>query len=133
MKKVLHKQCFICTVLALVLALPLLSFGKETAQNWELVKPEGIVKVEPMKVNPHPATLEGKTVVLRWNGKHNGDNILNRVAEMLNEQVKGVKIVKLWEKYPDTALVSSSQKKSKDIADKIASFRPDLVIGSQTD
>ncbi len=100
MRKVLQKHLLTCIVLMLMLSLPMLSFGKETAQSWELVNPQGIVKVEPMKVNPHPATLEGKTVVLRWNGKHNGDNVLNRVAEMLNEQVKGVKIIKLWEKYP---------------------------------
>ncbi len=133
MRKAVQKHLLTCTVLMLMLALPVLSFGKETAQSWELVNPQGIVKVEPMKVNPHPTTLEGKTVLLRWNGKHNGNNILNRVAEMLTEQVKDVKIVKLWEKYPDTVMVSSSQEKSKDIAKKVASFKPDLVIASQTD
>lgn len=133
MRKKLYEPLLALAMLTLVLALPGLSFAKETAQSWELVNPQGVVKVEPMKVNPHPATLEGKTVVLRWNGKHNGDNILNRVAEMLDGQVKDVRIVKLWEKYPDTVMVSSSQEKSKDIAKKIASFKPDLVIASQTD
>lgn len=133
MRKKLYGPLLALAALTLVLVLPGLSFAKETAQSWELVNPQGVVKVEPMKVNLHPATLEGKTVVLRWNGKHNGDNILNRVAEMLNGQVKDVRIVKLWEKYPDTVMVSSSQEKSKDIAKKIASFKPDLVIASQTD
>ncbi len=133
MRKVLHKHLLTCIALTLMLSLPMISFGKETSQSWELVNPEGIVRVEPMKVNLHPSTLEGKTVVLRWNGKHNGDNVLNRVAEMLSEQVKDVKIVKLWETYPDTVMVSSSQEKSKDIAKKVASFKPDLVIASQTD
>ena len=133
MRKAVHKHLLTCIALVMMLSLPMLSFGKETAQSWELVNPQGIVKVEPMKVNPHPATLEGKTVVLRWNGKHNGNNILDRVAEMLSEQIKDITIVKLWEKYPDTVCVSSGQEKSKDIAKKVASFKPDLVIASQTD
>jgi hypothetical protein len=65
-----------------------------TAQEWTLVNPEGVIKIEPMKVNAHPATLEGKTVLLRWNGKHNGNNFLDRVAELLARDVKNVKIIK---------------------------------------
>ena len=50
-------------------------------------------KVGPVKINPHPTTLEGKTVLLRWNGKMNGDKYLTRVGELLTQQVKNVKIL----------------------------------------
>jgi hypothetical protein len=122
-----------CAMLILWLALPAFSFGKEAPQKWDLVNPEGVIQVKPMKVNPHPATLEGKTVVLRWNGKHNGDNFLNRIAELLAQQVKDVKIIKAWEAFPETPRSSSGAEASKDFAKKIASLKPDLVIASQAD
>ena len=79
------KSFLACAIFMAGLAVPALSYSKESAQEWELLNPEGVIQVKPMKVNPHPATLEGKTVVLRWNGKHNGNNFLNRVAELLAE------------------------------------------------
>lgn len=95
--------------------------------------PESAVLVEAVTLNPHPASLEGKTVVLRWNGKHNGDNFLNRVGELLTEQVKDVKIIKMWEVDPATACISESSEVSEGIAAKIAEQKPDLVIASQAD
>jgi hypothetical protein len=44
---------------------------------------EKVPKVGPVKINPHPASLEGKTVLLRWNEKMNGDKYLTRVGELL--------------------------------------------------
>ena len=87
----------------------------------------------PIHLNAHPASLEGKTVVLRWNGKLNGDKLLSRVAELLTQQVKGVKVVKLWETDPGTAISSDNAEASVQIADKIAALAPDLVIASQCD
>ncbi|MCL2669602.1 MAG: hypothetical protein FWE89_02855 [Syntrophaceae bacterium] len=116
-----------------LLALPGFSSAREVPQDWELVNPEGIVKIEPMKVNAHPKSLEGKTVLLRWNGKHNGDNFLNRVGELLQEKVKGVKIVKSWEVAPKTATISQNLVTSKEIVDTLAKEKPDLVIASQCD
>ena len=107
--------------------------AKEPIQEWELINPEGIVKIDPIKINPHPSTLEGKTVVLRWNGKPNGDNFFNRVAGLLTERVKNIKIIKMWELDPSTAVRSPSQEVSKEIASKIAKLKPDLVIGCQAD
>ena len=43
-------------------------------REWKLVNPEGVVVVEPVEISPRITSLEGKTVLLRWNGKHNGDN-----------------------------------------------------------
>jgi hypothetical protein len=92
-----------------------------------------IPKVGPLKINSHPSTLEDKTVVLRWNGKYNGDNFLKRVAELLTKQVKGVKIIKMWEVDPTTASMSESLEKSREFAEKVAKFKPHIVIASQAD
>jgi hypothetical protein len=131
------KRSFLRGLLALTilsfLAMPIASFSKEAIQQWELVNPEGVVKIEPMKVTAHPTTLEGKTVMLRWNGKHNGDIFLNRVGELLAKEVKGVKIVKSWEVAPETASLSSNLETSQAWAKKLGALKPDLVIGSQCD
>jgi ABC-type Fe3+-hydroxamate transport system substrate-binding protein len=86
-----------------------------------------------IQLNPHPSSLEGKTIVLRWNGKPNGDKLLARVAELLTEQASGVNIIKLWETDPDTAVSSDDAELSVRIAEKIAALTPDLVIASQCD
>lgn len=129
----LVKNFLIWAVLIGLFAMPIVSFAKEEIKEWELVNPEGIVKIDPIKVNVHPSTLQGKTVMLRWNAKHNGDQFLNRVAELLSEQVKDIKIVKAWEVIPETNIISQSPERSKEFAKKIAAFKPDLVIGSQAD
>ena len=111
-----------------------IALTKEAVQKWELMNPEGVIRIEPMKINPHPSTLEGKTVMLRWNGKHNGDNFLNRVSELLTERVKDIKIIKSWELAPETVdPISGSQERSMELMKKLAAFKPDLVIGSQAD
>ena len=120
------------TLLAL-LAMPCASFSKEVVQEWEMVNPEGVVKLEPMEINPHPASLEGKTVVLRANGKNNSDNFQARIAELLQREVKGIKIIKSWEAVPETFRSSQNPDLSKEFAKKIAALKPDLVIGSQCD
>jgi len=92
-----------------------------------------VIKIEPMKVNAHPTTLEGKTVLLRWNGKHNGDNFLDRVGELLVRDVKNVKIIKSWQVARETAIIAGNPDRSKEIVQKLSSPKPDLVIGSQCD
>ena len=101
----------------------------------EVLNPEGVVQVEPtVKLNPHPSTLEGKTVMLRWNGKHNGDRFLNRIGELLTKEIKGVKVIKSWEVAPDTVEpITGSQERSMELMKKLAAYKPDLVIGSQAD
>jgi hypothetical protein len=103
------------------------------AQKYELVNPEGQVKVEMTKVNPHPASLEGKTVVLRANIKHNADNNGDRIAELLKENVKNIKVIKAWEVLPDTKVTSQGADRSKEIAKEIAALKPDLVIATHAD
>jgi hypothetical protein len=100
--------------------------------TYELVTPEGMIGLKPLKMNPHPADLSGKTVVLRWNGKHNGDNYLGRIAELLAEKVPGIKIIKTWESAIETVRITNPEW-SKTFAEKLAGYKPDLVIGAQGD
>ena len=105
----------------------------EEQTRWELVNPEGAVQLQSFNVNPHPQTLEGKTVLLRWNGKHNGDVFLNRITELLTENVEDIKIIKSWEVVPETATSSSNPDTSKEFAKKLAELRPDISIGALAD
>jgi hypothetical protein len=103
-------------------------------QIWELVNPGGVVKVEHLRLSQRPSTLTGKTVVLRWNGKPNGDLFLDKVAQMLAHEVKRVRVIKAWEVAPETIEpISGSQELSLALMQKIAALKPDLVIGAQGD
>ena len=105
----------------------------EAPQQWELVNPQSVVLSKPLRLADRPATLEGKTVVLRWNGKPNGDIFLNRIAELLEEKVKGVKVIKAWEVAPETNAVSSGPERSMAIAKTLVAFKPAIVIGAPAD
>ena len=110
------------------------SIAGENRQKWVVLNPEGVVKINVMKVNPHPPTLKGKTVVLRWNGKHNGNHFLDRVGELLVEKVGDVKVIKSWEVAPETVdPITGSEERSKEFAKAMGKFKPDLVIGVQSD
>ena len=132
MKRTLLRALLLAALIGL-LAAPDLSLAKEAVQEWDLVNPEGMVKVEPMKLATRITSLEGKTVLLRWNGKPNGNILLNRVAELLTEKVKDIKIIKAYEVAPETSIISHSIEKGQAVAKKLLSFNPDLVIGSQAD
>ncbi len=93
----------------------------------------GIPKIGPIRMNAHPSTLEGKTVLLRWNGKYNGDKFLNRLGELMAQQVKNVRIIKIWETDKSTAVISKNAEVSEQVAASIAKLKPDLVIAAQAD
>ena len=99
----------------------------------ELINPEGVTRIDPIRPAPRISTLRDKTIVLRWNGKHNGDHYLNRVAELFVGQEIGVKVIKLWEVDPSTAAISQSPAESDGIASKIVGLGADLVIGVLAD
>ncbi len=109
---------------------------KGTAQQWELINPEGAIVLpscEKTTTRPHrPATLEGKTVALLWNGKANGDFFLSRIGELLAERVKDVKVIKLWEVDPATTQYGPEAFPAETVK-KIKNFSPAIVIGSQGD
>ena len=132
MKRSLCKGFLALAILSL-LVMPAASFSKEAVQDWEIINPEGTIKIEPMEINPHPASLEGKTILLRANGKHNADNFLTRVAELLQKEVKGAKVIKSWEVAPETNTISQNPDKSKQFAQTLKAYKPDIVIASQCD
>ena len=92
-----------------------------------------LFKIGPVKTTSHPATLKGKTVMLRWNGKYNGDKFLSRLGEMLTEQVKNIRIIRMWEMDPETAVISKKMEVSEQITSKIMKLKPDIVIAAQAD
>ena len=115
------------------LALPLPALATEAAQDWEVINPQGTVAIQEIKLAPRLTTLEGKTIVLRWNSKHNGDNYLDRVAELLAQKVPSAKVIKLYEQDKSTVRTSSSNAESLRIAKVIKGMKADLVIASQAD
>ncbi|MCE5283275.1 MAG: hypothetical protein LLG93_14390 [Deltaproteobacteria bacterium] len=127
------KKGFWGLALVACLTLPLPAFAMEAVQNWEVLNPQGMIAIQEIKLAPRLTTLEGKTIVLRWNGKHNGDNYLNRVAELLVEKVPSAKVIKLYEVDKSTVRTSSSNAESLRIANVIKGMKADLVIASQAD
>lgn len=113
-----------------VLAVSLVVIGLGGIPASGVAVAEGVAKVGPVKLNPHPANLKGKRVLLRWNGKYYGDKFLIRVGELFTQHVKTVKIIKMWEVDTSTASVSDSLEESEEIAAKIAKQRPDIVIAA---
>lgn len=119
--------------LGMTLLLPVTAAAKEKTQEWEVINPAGVVQIKQVQPAPRITTLEGKTIVLRWNGKHNGDNFLNRVAELLNEKIPSAKVVKLYEVDKSTIKISGAISESTRIAQVIKGLKADIVIGAQTD
>ncbi len=115
--------------------MPLDSSPNDVSQEYELLNPEGVVNLQKMDINPHLdlASLGGKTVVLRSNGKHNSHNALNRIAELLTEEVKDIKLIRAWEALPETNATSQNMERSRRWAEKIAALEPALVIGASGD
>ncbi len=113
--------------------MPVVTLSKEAVHEWDLINPEGVVRVDPVEWAPRVSTLAGRTVELRWNGKPNGDLFLNRIAQLLVEKVKDVKVIKAWEVLPETATLSHAPEISKEFAKKLTSLKADIVIASSGD
>lgn len=120
-------------ILGTFLCVPQFALAKEAPQEWELIKPEGAVEIKPVAPAPRLTTLEGKTIVLRWNGKHNGDNFLDRMAELLKKNIPSAKVIKLYEVDKTTIKISGSAQESARIAKVIKDLKADIVIAAQTD
>ena len=101
--------------------------------KWELISPAGFVPAALAGINARPSSLDGRTVLLRWNGKHNGDVFLSRIGERLAERGKQANIVKLWEVLPETSHTSQNAEPSRKLAAQIAALKPDIVIGAPGD
>ncbi len=108
-------------------------FMKEKSQMWEIINPEGTIQIKTAMPAPRLTTLEGKTILLRWNFKHNGDHYLDRISELLAQKVPSAKVIKIYELDRSTINQSGSLEDSSRLARLIASFKPDLVIGAHGD
>lgn len=101
--------------------------------RWKILNPEGIVRSDGKNTNPHPKDLDEKTVALYWTGKPNGDILLNRLAELLKNKYRNLNLLKVWEILPESSHALSNHAESKNIANKIAALKPDIVIGALGD
>ncbi len=101
--------------------------------KWRLVNPEALIQTEAHSLSQHPKDLSGRTVVLYWNGKPNGDLFLNRIGELFIEKVDSIKIIKAWEARPSTKRTDPTVEASRVTAREIAGLNPDLVIGAPGD
>lgn len=120
-------------MLGVFLFIPQLSIAKEAPQQWELVNPSGVIEVKYFKPAPRLTSLDGKTIVLRWNEKHNGDSFLNRVAELLKDKAPTAKVIKLYDVDKSTVKISGSAGESVRIAKVIKELKADIIIASQAD
>lgn len=104
----------------------------EKPQEWELVNPSGVIKLAQVEPAKRITALEGKTIALRWNGKNNGNVVLDHLAELINKSYPSAKVVKT---YTDKSLntISGTPANSERIAKAVAAVKPDLVIASQGD
>ena len=109
------------------------ALSKEREQGWEVLNPSGSIEVRTATPAPRLTTLEGKTVLLRWNFKHNGNHYLDRIAERLGEKVPSAKVIKLYEIDRSTISQSGSLEDSARLAGVVAGFKPDLVISAHAD
>jgi hypothetical protein len=106
---------------------------QEKMQEWELINPAGTLQIKIANLASRLATLEGKTILLRWNFKHNGNHYLDRITELLAERVPSAKVIKIYEMNRSTINQSGSIEDSARLAKVIADFKPDLVIGAHGD
>ena len=109
------------------------AFVKEKIQTWEIINPAGSIEIKTAELAPRLATLEDKTILLRWNFKHNGNHYLDRISELLAEQAPSAKVIKVYEMDRSTINQSGSLEDSSRLARAIADFNPDLVIGAHGD
>ena len=125
MKKIL----ILCFITVLTLPLIFACGSKKQPETNAKTTP----KLGPVAFNAHPETLEGKTVVLRWNGKYNGDILLTKIGELLSQKMKGIKVVKMWDTDKTTAVISDRLDNSLAITKKIVDLKPAIVIAAQAD
>jgi hypothetical protein len=133
MRRLFISRGFFALALGILLIMPAISVAKERTQEWVVINPAGMVEIKQVQLAPRITTLEGKTIVLRWNDKHNGNNFLDRVAELLKEKVPSAKVIKLYEIDKSTIKISGSVAESARIAQVIKGLHADIVIAAQSD
>ena len=58
----------------------------ESRVELEVLNPEGKIVKKEKSLAPRLETLEGKKIGLVWNGKPNGDKLLNEIGDLLKER-----------------------------------------------
>lgn len=58
----------------------------EQPLEWNLVNPSGAIKIAQIKPAKRISTLDGKTVAFRWNGKNNGDVVLDHLCDLMGKK-----------------------------------------------
>ena len=104
-----------------------------SVQEWDLIIPTGVVEKAAAKPAPRISSLEGKTIVLRWNGKHNGNVVLDHLAQLLSRKFPTAKIIKTYEIDQSINKISGSEAEADRITKVMASSKPDIIIASQAD
>ena len=64
--------------------------------EWEVLNPLAEYETPVFALSPRLTDLNGKTVGLYWNGKSNGNVLLEEVGKLLEERFKDIKIIKFW-------------------------------------
>lgn len=105
----------------------------EKPQEWELVNPTGVIQQAQVEPARRITSLDGKTVALRWNSKHNGDVVLDRIAELLSQKYPTIKIIKTYQTDPSLNGISGPAPEAERVAKAVAAAQPDLVIATQGD
>ena len=130
-------RALVLSTVAACLAAPVVSTPEaramEKPQEWELVNPIGIAEKPSIKPANRITALEGKTIALRWNGKHNGNVVLDHLAELLAKKYPTAKIIKTYETDKSLNGISGAAAESERVAKAVAAVKPDLVIASQCD
>ena len=116
---------------AAIFAVP--SMAAEPIMEWELVNPTGVIKLAQVEPARRITALDGKTVALRWNGKHNGDVVLDRIAELMHQKYPNTRIVKTYRDNTGLNTITGTPAISAKVTDAVAAVKPDLVIASQCD
>ena len=82
---------------------------------------------------PWPSDLTGKRVILRWNGKHNGDLLLDYLHSLLSRAFPDTEFIKAYETDPTLSGISKDLPESEATARALLELRPDLVIAATGD
>jgi hypothetical protein len=125
----------VCLLLfCLVVAFTSVGYAAAPAdQEWEFIIPTG--EIEKTSIDPAPRIkdLDGKTIALRWNGKNNGDVVLDHLAVLLSKKYPSAKIVKTYEMDKSINSITGTMDLSLKVTDFVKKQKPDLVIAAQGD
>jgi hypothetical protein len=129
----LTRNWLLLPVLAAFCCVAGIAEAAESVQEWEVIVPTGEIEKSTIEPAPRINSLEGKTVVLRWNGKNNGNLFLDRLAELFAQKHPETKVVKSYVEDKSINNISANAANSELYTKSVLSMKPDLVIAAQAD